>query len=40
MAKPVHARRLTDDEGQTLLRIVRRGRHGTIKRSSHLVSLR
>lgn len=31
MAKPVRARRLTDDEGQTLLRIVRRGRHGTIK---------
>lgn len=31
MARPVRARRLTDEEGRTLLRIVRRGRHGTIK---------
>jgi transposase len=31
MARPVRARRLTDEEGRALLRIVRRGRHGTIK---------
>lgn len=31
MAGPVRARRLTDEEGRTRLRIVRRGRHGMIK---------
>jgi transposase len=31
MAKPVRARRLTDAEGQTLQRIVRRGKHGSIR---------
>lgn len=31
MAEPVRARRLTEDEGRALLRIVRRGTHGTIK---------
>jgi hypothetical protein len=31
MAEPVRARRLTDEEGRTLLRIVRRGRNSTIK---------
>ncbi|MGH3311164.1 MAG: helix-turn-helix domain-containing protein [Streptomyces sp.] len=31
MAKPVRARRLTDEEGRRLLRIVRRGRHNTVK---------
>ena len=31
MAAPVRARRLTDEEGRILLRIVRRGRHGTVK---------
>src|SRR5262249_31486686 len=28
---PVRARRLTDEEGQTLLRIVRRGKHDTVR---------
>ncbi|WP_369394572.1 transposase [Streptomyces sp. CG1] len=31
MAKPLRARRLTDEEGGALLRIVWRGRNGTIK---------
>jgi transposase len=31
MAEPVRVRRLTDEEGRTLLRIVRRGRNSTIK---------
>jgi transposase len=31
MAEPVRARRLTDAEGQTLQRIVRRGKHGSIR---------
>jgi transposase len=31
MAKPVRVRRLTDAEGQTLQRIVRRGKHGSIR---------
>jgi hypothetical protein len=31
MRTPVKARRLTEDEGQSLLRIVRRGSHGTIR---------
>jgi hypothetical protein len=31
MAEPVRVRRLTDAEGQTLQRIVRRGKHGTIR---------
>lgn len=31
MSTPVKARRLTQDEGQTLLRIVRRGKQGTIR---------
>lgn len=31
MARPERARRLTDEEGRTLLRLVRRGRHATIK---------
>jgi transposase len=31
MAKRVRARRLTDEEGRTLVRIVRRGKHGTIR---------
>src|SRR5919197_5901731 len=31
MAQPVRARRLTEEEGRALLRIVRRGKHGTIK---------
>jgi len=30
MAEPVRARRLSDEEGQTLQRIVRRGKHGSI----------
>ena len=31
MAEPVRARRLTDQEGQRLLQIVRRGRHGSVR---------
>lgn len=31
MSKPVRARRLTDEEGRILLRIVGRGRHQTVK---------
>jgi len=31
MAEPVRVRRLTDGEGQTLQRIVRRGKHGSIR---------
>ncbi|MCY0955337.1 IS630 family transposase [Streptomyces sp. H27-S2] len=31
MAEPVRARRLTDDEGQRLQRIVRRGRHESVR---------
>ena len=31
MAEPVRARRLTDQEGQRLQRIVRRGRHGSVR---------
>lgn len=31
MAKLVRARRLTEEEGRTLVRIVRRGKHGTIR---------
>jgi transposase len=31
MAEPVRVRRLTDQEGQTLQRIVRRGKHGSIR---------
>ena len=31
MAEPVRARRLTDEEGQTLQRIVRRGKHDSIR---------
>ena len=31
MAEPVRARRLTDQEGQRLLQIVRRGKHGSIR---------
>jgi transposase len=31
MAEPVRARRLTDAEGQTLQRIVRRGRHNSVR---------
>ena len=31
MAEPVWARRLTDQEGQRLLQIVRRGRHGSVR---------
>jgi transposase len=31
MAEPVRARRLTDEEGQRLVRIVRRGRHESIR---------
>jgi len=31
MAAPVRARRLSDEEGQTLLRIVRRGKHDTVR---------
>jgi transposase len=31
MAEPVRARRLSDEEGQTLQRIVRRGKHGSIR---------
>ena len=31
MAEPVRARRLTDQEGQRLQRIVRRGKHGSIR---------
>src|ERR1700750_445051 len=30
MAEPVRARRLTDEEGRRLLKIVRRGKHGSI----------
>jgi hypothetical protein len=30
MAEPVRARRLTDQEGQWLQQIVRRGKHGSI----------
>jgi hypothetical protein len=31
MAEPVRARRLTEEEGQRLVRIVRRGRHESIR---------
>ena len=31
MAEPVRVRQLTDAEGQTLQRIVRRGKHGSIR---------
>src|SRR5947207_5647872 len=31
MVEPVRARRLTDQEGQRLLQIVRRGRHGSVR---------
>jgi transposase len=31
MAEPVRARRLTDQEGQRLLQIVRRGKHGPVR---------
>ena len=31
MAEPVRARRLTDQEGQRLLQIVRRGKHGSVR---------
>src|SRR2546421_4638999 len=31
MAEPVRARRLTDEEGQRLLQIVRRGKHGSVR---------
>ena len=31
MAEPVRVRRLTDEEGQTLQRIVRRGKHESIR---------
>src|SRR5450755_4114782 len=31
MSRPVRARRLTDDEGQFLLRLVRRGRADTVR---------
>jgi Winged helix-turn helix len=31
MAEPVRARRLTDQEGQRLQRIVRRGKHGSVR---------
>src|SRR5580704_4939386 len=31
MAEPVRARRLTDQEGQRLQQIVRRGRHGSVR---------
>jgi hypothetical protein len=31
MAERVRARRLSDEEGQTLVRMVRRGKHGTIR---------
>jgi hypothetical protein len=31
MAEPVRARRLTDQEGQRLLRIVRRGKHEPVR---------
>jgi transposase len=31
MSRPVRARRLTPDEGKYLLRLVRRGRHDTVR---------
>ena len=31
MAEPVRARRLTDQEGQRLQQIVRRGKHGSVR---------
>src|SRR3954453_7639066 len=31
MAEPVRARRLSDQEGQRLLQIVRRGKHGSVR---------
>ena len=31
MAEPVRARRLTDQEGQRLQQIVRRGKHGSMR---------
>ncbi|MFD9824191.1 helix-turn-helix domain-containing protein [Streptomyces violascens] len=31
MSEPIRARRLSEEEGRTLLRIVRRGQHGTIR---------
>ncbi len=31
MAGPVRARRLTDAEGQTLERVVGRGKHGSVR---------
>ena len=31
MAEPVRARRLTDQEGQRLLQVVRRGKHESVR---------
>ena len=31
MAEPVRARQLSDEEGRRLLRIVRRGKHGSVR---------
>ena len=42
MTEPVRARRLTDQEGQRLQQIVRRGKHGSIRvrRQSDRVAVR
>jgi transposase len=37
MAEPVRARRLTDQEGQRLQRIVRRGKHGSVRARRALI---
>ena len=37
MAEPVRARRLTDQEGQRLQQIVRRGKHGSIRISRAMI---
>ncbi|CCH33441.1 putative secreted protein [Saccharothrix espanaensis DSM 44229] len=39
MAKPVRARRLTEDEGRRLLNYVRRGKQGTIRMRRAMITL-
>ena len=40
MSKPVRARRLTQDEGPYLPRLVRRGRHDTVRYRRALIIMR
>jgi hypothetical protein len=40
MAEPVRARRLTDQEGQRLQQIVRRGNHGSIRIRAMIIMAR